>query len=87
MYCIKLNKKKEKLIEVVRLFCIDTDNYYTVRALSHVGKNFTSSSSNSNKEIENKQTFEKSDVTFFYCCLTYMMGKTLMSALSVESME
>ena len=37
-----------------------------MRALTHVGKNFTSSSGR--EEIENKQTFEQSDLTLCICC-------------------
>ena len=48
-----------------------------VRALTHVGKNFTSSSNS--EEIENKHILEKSDLTL---CNAVMVGKTLMSALS-----
>ena len=66
-------------LKLKRLFCCDTGIHYTerLRALTHARKNFTINSSS--EEIENKQTFEQLDLTYFNAV---MVGKTLISALS-----
>ena len=66
-------------IEEIELFPCDTGICYTerLRALTHARKNFTINSSS--EEIENKQTFEQSDLTL---CNAIMVGKILTIALS-----
>ena len=66
-------------IQEIESFCCDTGIHCTerLRALTHARKNFTINSSS--EEIENKQTFEQLDLTYFNAV---MVGKTLISALS-----